>query len=140
MRISADSRGHLQSLEHDYVSETSLLDGYKENCGEISASLYNIPSVTVSSAVARRNKSTPTSMRGPGAVPGLFALESAMDELAIALKMDPVDFRILNDTLVDQSSGAPYSSRTSQGMSAAGSGEIWLVQTQPGRRFNEKRR
>jgi xanthine dehydrogenase YagR molybdenum-binding subunit len=111
MRLSADEKGHLLSLEHDYVSEASMLDSYKENCGETSGSLYNIPSVTVNSAIARRNKGTPTSMRGPGAVPGLFALESAMDEMAIALKMDPVQFRILNDSMVDQSSGSPYSSR-----------------------------
>src|SRR5260370_42086110 len=50
-------------------------------------------------------------MRGPGAVPGLFAVESAMDELAIKLKMDPVELRLRNDTLTDESNGKPFSSR-----------------------------
>jgi xanthine dehydrogenase YagR molybdenum-binding subunit len=50
-------------------------------------------------------------MRGPGAVPGLFAVESAMDELAIKLKMDPVELRLKNDTLTDESNGKPFSSR-----------------------------
>lgn len=111
IRISANEKGQLQSLEHDYVTMGSMLDDFKENCGEVSASLYNIPSVTVNSSIARRNLGTPTSMRGPGAVPGLYALESAMDELAVALKMDPVQFRILNDSLIDLSTGAPFSSR-----------------------------
>ena len=50
-------------------------------------------------------------MRGPGAVPGLYATESAMDELAIKLKMDPVQLRLVNDTLIDESSKLPFSSR-----------------------------
>ena len=65
----------------------------------------------VTSALVRRNVGTPTPMRGPGAVPGLFALESAMDELAIKLKMDPVELRIWLDTLVDEEQGKPFSSR-----------------------------
>jgi xanthine dehydrogenase YagR molybdenum-binding subunit len=50
-------------------------------------------------------------MRGPGAVPGLFAAESAMDELAIKLNMDPVEFRLLNGPEKDESNGLPFSSR-----------------------------
>lgn len=111
IRMSADAKGHLQSLEHEYATQASILDDYKENCGEVSGSLYNVAAVNVTSGVARRHQGTPTSMRGPGAVPGLFALESAMDEMALALKMDPVEFRILNDSQVDLSSGAAYSSR-----------------------------
>ena len=61
--------------------------------------------------LVRRNVGTPTSMRGPGAVPGLYALESAIDELALKLKMDPVQLRLLNEPKVDESNGKPFSSR-----------------------------
>src|SRR5205085_267915 len=57
------------------------------------------------------NIGTPTSMRGPGAVPGLFATETAMDELAVALKMDPVQLRLLNEPKVDEGLNIPFSSR-----------------------------
>src|SRR6185369_17392287 len=54
---------------------------------------------------------SPTSMRGPGAVPGLYATESALNELADQLKIDPVKLRILNEPKIDESSGLPFSSR-----------------------------
>lgn len=111
IRISADASGKLTSLSHVYVSQTSMLEDYKENCGEVSSFLYSVPNVHVFSSVARRNKGAPTAMRGPGAIPGLFALESAMDELAVALKMDPVELRLKNDTQTDESVGKPFSSR-----------------------------
>jgi len=73
--------------------------------------MYSVPNLRVSSALARRNIGTPTAMRGPGAVPGLFAMESAMDELAIALKMDPIELRRRNEPLQDESTKLPFSSR-----------------------------
>ena len=111
IRLSADKKGHLSALIHEYASQGRMEGEYKENCGEVSGFLYNIPDVTVTGAIARRNQSHPTSMRGPGAVPGLFALESAMDELAIELNMDPVEFRILNDTQTDLHMKKKFSSR-----------------------------
>ena len=111
VKLGADKNGKLQSLEHIYSTQGNILGDYKEACGEASSSLYSVPNLLVRSGVARRNIATPTSMRGPGAVPGLFALESAMDELAVALKMDPIQLRLLNDTLVDESTGHPFSSR-----------------------------
>jgi xanthine dehydrogenase YagR molybdenum-binding subunit len=109
--LAATSDGKLVSLEHDYVNHTSILDNYEENCGEATPYLYSVPNLRVASGLARRNVGTPTSMRGPGAVPGLFATESAMDELAIKLKMDPVEFRLLNEPEKDESNGLPFSSR-----------------------------
>src|SRR5205085_122130 len=53
----------------------------------------------------------PTFMRAPGETPGMFALESAMDELAHALKMDPIELRRVNEPAVDPESGQPFSSR-----------------------------
>src|SRR5579875_1342085 len=111
MRIGATPDGKLVSLEQHYRNHTSLTDNFKENCGEATPFIYATPNLTVTSALTRRTLGTPTPMRGPGAVPGLFAVESAMDELAVKLNMDPVALRIKNDTLIDESNGKPFSSR-----------------------------
>ncbi len=111
MRIGAQQDGTLVSVHQDYRNSTSLGDDFHENCGEATPLLYSTPNLLVTSAMVRRNIGAPTPMRGPGAVPGLFALESAMDELAVKLDMDPVALRIKNDTLIDESNGKPFSSR-----------------------------
>src|SRR6202048_1494184 len=94
--LAATPDGKLVSLQHDYLNHTSILDNYEENCGEATPYLYSVPNLRVTSGLARRNVGTPTSMRGTGAVPGLYATESALDELAVKLKMDPVKLRMLN--------------------------------------------
>ena len=111
MRLSAGADGKLISLQQDYRNHTSPTDNIGENCGEATPFLYSVANLQVSSALVKRNVGTPTPMRGPGAVPGLFALESAIDEMALKLKRDPVEFRIAHDTLTDESSGKPFSSR-----------------------------
>ena len=111
IRLAADASGKLTALEQDYVNHTSLLDDYTEDCGEATPFLYSTPNLRVTSALVRRNVGTPTAMRGPGAVPGLYALESAMDELAIKLKMDPVQLRLKNEPAIDESLNLPFSSR-----------------------------
>jgi xanthine dehydrogenase YagR molybdenum-binding subunit len=111
IRISASSDGKFNSIIQEYANHTSILDDYRENCGEATSYFYSTPNLRVASHLVRRNIGTPTSMRGPGAVPGLFALESAVDELAIALKMDPVELRIKNEPQMDESKKLPFSSR-----------------------------
>jgi xanthine dehydrogenase YagR molybdenum-binding subunit len=111
VRLSANADGKLTSLQQDYVNHTSILDDYDEGCGESTGYLYSTSNLLVTSGLARRNVGTPTAMRGPGAVPGLFALESAMDELALKLKIDPVEFRLRNEPQIDESENIPFSSR-----------------------------
>src|SRR5882757_5994265 len=111
MRLGATPDGKLVSLQQDYRNHTSFGDDIRENCGEATPFLYSVPNLKVTSALVKRNVGNPTPMRGPGAVPGLFALESAMDELAIKLKMDPVELRLKNDTLIDEEKNKPFSSR-----------------------------
>ena len=111
MKLGATPDGKLVSLEQHYRNHTSFIGNYHENCGEATPFLYSTPNLQVTSALVKRNVGTPCPMRGPGAVPGLFAVESAMDELAIKLKMDPVELRLKNDTLTDESNGKPFSSR-----------------------------
>lgn len=111
IRLGATPDGKLVSLQQDYRNHTSYGDDFRENCGEATPFLYSTPNLKVTSALVRRNVGTPTPMRGPGAVPGLFALESAMDELAIKLKKDPVELRLSLDTLTDEEKNKPFSSR-----------------------------
>jgi len=71
--------------------------------------LYECPNLDVSHQLVRLNIATPTPMRAPGESPGLFALESALDELAYAANVDPVELRLRNYTDIDQESGLPFS-------------------------------
>jgi xanthine dehydrogenase YagR molybdenum-binding subunit len=111
VRLSATPEGKLTSLRQEYVNHTSILDDYEENCGEGTPHMYSVPNLRVTSALARRNVGTPTAMRGPGAVPGLYATESAMNELAIQLKLDPVQLRLANEPEIDEGLKLPFSSR-----------------------------
>jgi xanthine dehydrogenase YagR molybdenum-binding subunit len=111
LRLATDAQGKLVSLAQDYRNHTSPIDNITENCGEATPFLYSVANLRVSSALVKRNVGTPTPMRGPGAVPGLFALESAVDELCIKIKQDPVAFRIAHDTLIDEEKNKPFSSR-----------------------------
>src|SRR6266545_175475 len=111
VRLGATTEGKLVSLMHDYVNDSGMLDGYRENCGEATPYHYSVPNLRVKFGLARRNIGSPTAMRGPGAVPGLFATESAMNELADQLKIDPVRLRVLNEPKIDEGLGVPFSSR-----------------------------
>ena len=111
MRLGATPEGKLVSLMQDYVYERSMLEDYHENCGEATPFHYSVPNLRVRFGRARRNIGSPSDMRGPGAVPGLYATESAMNELADQLKIDPVQLRVLNEPKIDESLGVPFSSR-----------------------------
>ncbi len=111
VRMSAERDGTLTSLQHDAVNAAGMLDEYDENCGEATPYFYGTDNLRVTAAQTRRNIGSPTAMRGPGAVPGLFATESAYDELALALGMDPVALRLHNEPAQDQDLAIPFSSR-----------------------------
>jgi xanthine dehydrogenase YagR molybdenum-binding subunit len=111
VRLGATADGKLVSLMHDYVYHLSMLGDYHENCGEATTFQYSVPNLRVKFGRARRNVGSPADMRGPGAVPGLYATESAMNELADQLKIDPVRLRILNEPKIDEGLGIPFSSR-----------------------------
>jgi xanthine dehydrogenase YagR molybdenum-binding subunit len=111
MRLGATPDGKLVSLQQDYVYQMSMLDVHHEDCGEATALHYSVPNLRVKFGRAKRNIGATSSMRGPGAVPGLYATESAMNELADQLKIDPVRLRILNEPKIDEGLGIPFSSR-----------------------------
>jgi len=110
IRIATDSSGKITSLRHESSNSTSFVSDYTENCGGVTQSLYSCPNVLVTHLQAQVHRGTPTSMRAPGAAPGLFALESAIDEMAETIGMDPLEFRKLNISEMDESVGLPWSS------------------------------
>jgi xanthine dehydrogenase YagR molybdenum-binding subunit len=111
MRLSATRDGKLVSISQDVLQETSMVDNYVERCTDPTPMLYSCPNVSTVQHLVRLNYGTPTPMRGPGTTPGLFAVESAMDELAIALNMDPLEFRLKNYAEQDESVNRPWSSK-----------------------------
>jgi xanthine dehydrogenase YagR molybdenum-binding subunit len=111
VRLGATRDGKLISLQHDYVYQRSMLDNHHEDCGEATPFQYSVPNLRVTFGRAKQNVGATTDMRGPGRVPGLFATESAMNELADQLKIDPVRLRMMNEPKIDESLGIPFSSR-----------------------------
>ena len=105
VRLGATPEGKLVSLQHDYVYHRSMLDPHHEDCGEATPFQYSVPNLRVTFGRAKRNIGAGADMRGPGAVPGLYATESAMNELADQLKIDPVKLRILNEPKIDEAQG-----------------------------------
>ena len=111
VRLGATREGKLLSLHHDYIYTRSMLDAHHEDCGEATPFQYSVANLRVTFGRARRNIGGGADMRGPGRVPGLYATESAMNELAHQLGMDPVQLRIINEPKIDESLGIPFSSR-----------------------------
>ena len=110
IKLAAAKDGQLTAIQHDTVCYTSFTDNYLEDCGTTTKALYTTKNLHVAHAIARVNRGTPTAMRAPGSAPGLYALESAMDELAIRLNMDPVELRLKNIAGIEQDTGKPWSS------------------------------
>src|SRR5260370_11372096 len=111
VRLGATLDGRLVSLQHDYVYDRSMLDIHHEDCGAATPLQYSVPNLRVTFGRARRNIGATADLRGPGAVPGLYATESAMNELADQLNIDPVRLRVINEPKIDESLGLPFSSR-----------------------------
>ena len=111
VRLGATPDGKLVSLLHDYIYDRSMLDDHHEDCGEATPSQYSVPNLRVTFGRAKRNIGAAIDMRGPGAVPGLYATESAMNELADLLKIDPVRLRVVNEPKIDEGLSLPFSSR-----------------------------
>jgi xanthine dehydrogenase YagR molybdenum-binding subunit len=111
VRIGATREGKLLALQHDYIYQRSMLDAHHEDCGETTPFQYSVPNLRVTFGRARRNVGAGADMRGPGAVPGMYATESALNELAYELKIDPVKLRVANEPKFDEGRGLPFSSR-----------------------------
>jgi xanthine dehydrogenase YagR molybdenum-binding subunit len=112
IRLGAASDGKLGAIIHNTISSTSFVDDFPETCGDITKLLYSADSVQTTQRMATLNLGPPTYMRAPGESTGSFALESALDELAYELHIDPIELRLRNYAERDPTSDLPFSSKS----------------------------
>ncbi len=112
IRIGADRTGKLLAIAHDSRSQGSRYDDFIENTAVITRMLYAVDNQITTHRGVRHDVVTPTYMRAPGESSGSFALESAMDELAYAVNVDPVQLRLLNYAETDPQEKKPWSSKS----------------------------
>lgn len=109
--LGATKEGKIVGLTHEAVAQTSSYEDFMEGTVNMSRFLYNSENVTTRYRIVPIDICTPIWMRGPGEATGSFALESAMDELAHKLNLDPIEFRKLNYAEKDQEQNKPWSSK-----------------------------
>ncbi|MEX3856015.1 xanthine dehydrogenase family protein molybdopterin-binding subunit [Paraburkholderia sp. BR10923] len=110
--IAARHDGTLTAMRHDSISNTSMIEDWTETCCMVTRMLYAVPNQVTTHRLVQLNVGTPTFMRAPGETTGSFALESAMDELAVALKMDPLALRLKNYADSDPQEHKPWSGKS----------------------------
>ena len=112
IELGTNAGGSLDAMAHDAVTVTSQYESYYRQETGWSGLLYNCPNASYSHKLAHLDLPTSCDMRAPSAAPGVYALESAMDELAIALRVDPLELRLRCYSDHDQHSNRPYSSKS----------------------------
>jgi xanthine dehydrogenase YagR molybdenum-binding subunit len=112
--LGASRDGRLAAIVHDGYQETSTYEEFSEALLNASRFLYSCANVYTRHRLAPMNVHTPTFMRAPGEASGNFALESAMDELAVALNLDPMELRLRNEPAQDEFRKLPFSSRSTR--------------------------
>ena len=111
MGLGATKEGILTGITHESIGETASYEDFQENITGMSKFMYKCDNVNTSQKLLPLDVSVPIWMRGPGEATGSFALESAMDEMAHKIGMDPIAFRLKNYTETDPEKGKPYSSK-----------------------------
>ncbi len=109
--LAAYRDGRLVAFRHDVLSHTSVFEDFTEPATQPTRALYAVPNAATTQRLVKLNVGTPTFQRAPGEATGTFAMESAMDELAVALGMDPLELRLRNHADTEPSSGKPWSSK-----------------------------
>ena len=110
--FGATQGGKLTSVIHEGTAETSRYEQYAEALTPVSSYMYSCPDVRTRYRLLPLDAGTPTYMRAPGEASGVFALECAMDELAHALGIDPIELRRRNEPEIDEGENKPFSSRS----------------------------
>ncbi|MFI6738420.1 xanthine dehydrogenase family protein molybdopterin-binding subunit [Nonomuraea sp. NPDC050451] len=111
LRLGADADGRLTALEHVAYEQSSTLVEFAEQTATPARVMYATPALRTAHRLVRLDVATPSWMRAPGECPGMYALESAMDELACAAGIDPIELRVVNEPETEPDSGLPFSSR-----------------------------
>ncbi len=112
VKLGANRDGKLQALVHEGWELSSRPANYCVAGTDTTARIYGCPNVATHVSIVHADRNTPGFMRAPPDTPYMFALESAMDELAVALAMDPIELRRINDTMRDPIDGVPFTSRS----------------------------
>ena len=129
--LGANPNGTLTALEHEAISSTSQFEDYQENVVNWSGLLYPAENATMSYKLAKLDVATPIDMRAPGAATGAFAIETAMDELAHELGIDPVELRLRNYAEDDKNEGKAFTSKALRGCYAEGAGRFGWSKRNP---------
>ena len=108
--IGADEKGHFTAITHESITNTSTYENWSEGF-PVARMIYNCPAVWHQYKIVKTDLPTPFAMRAPGAVSNMFALESAIDELAYKLQIDPLELRLINYAETDPETGKPFSSK-----------------------------
>ena len=111
VRLGAGGDGQLTAIAHEVVAQTNALYEMTEPAAVATRTMYAAPNRRTTHRLARLDLPANSWMRAPGESPGMFALESAMDELAVACGLDPIELRVRNEPAVDPETGRPFSSR-----------------------------
>jgi xanthine dehydrogenase YagR molybdenum-binding subunit len=111
LKLGADRNGSLASFRHDAVSMTSQFEDFQRSFVSWSSQLYRCPNSELAQRLVKLDVNTPCDMRGPGGTEGVWAIECAMDELAYAANVDPLELRLVNYSDLDQIADKPYSSK-----------------------------
>ncbi|MFJ7152420.1 xanthine dehydrogenase family protein molybdopterin-binding subunit [Streptomyces sp. NPDC100445] len=111
IRLGADADGRLTALLHEVTTHTSRVKEFVEYAALVSRTMYAAPALRSAHRVVPLDVPSPSWMRAPGEAPGMYALESALDELADAVGVDPVELRVRNEPDREPGSGKPFSSR-----------------------------
>jgi xanthine dehydrogenase YagR molybdenum-binding subunit len=111
IRLGADNDGALQAVTHDATAVTSTFEDYQEAVVNWSGMLYDCENVALTYKLAKLDMATPQDMRAPGATLGLFAMETAMDEMAYASGVDPIALRLVNYNDIDGNEDKPFTSK-----------------------------
>ena len=109
--LGSGADGRLASIIHQGFSSCSETDPFMEPVSRLTAGLYAAPNRALAQKIVFLNVNQPTNMRGPGETSGMYALEAAMDELAHALSMDPLQLRRLNEPATEPMTGKTFSCR-----------------------------
>jgi xanthine dehydrogenase YagR molybdenum-binding subunit len=111
IEMGATADGRLLAIAHDSIEQTARIKEFAENATRSTRVMYAAPVQRTTQRIVELDVPIPAIMRAPGEASGMFALESAIDEIAIACGIDPIEFRIRNEPAIDLASGLPFSSR-----------------------------
>ncbi|TGQ64142.1 xanthine dehydrogenase family protein molybdopterin-binding subunit [Mesorhizobium sp. M00.F.Ca.ET.186.01.1.1] len=120
LALGADAEGRIQSIVHRGVNETSMDGMWVEPLGSTTAIMYAAPNFSSRQNVVRVNTVTPGAMRAPGENPSAFGIESAIDELAYEVGIDPLEIRLRNYAEQDPHTRKAWSTRQLREAFAAG--------------------